>query len=154
MSNIKLLVLDVDGTLTDGKIYIGNNGEIIKAFNAHDAVGVRKLHNCGIETVIITGRKSKIVDIRAKEMGILELYQGIDEKEKKLEEIVIQKKLNYKDVAYIGDDENDYNAMKKCGFKACPKNAVKKIKEIADYVSPCNCDESAVREIIEKILDR
>ena len=152
MQDIKLLVLDVDGTLTNGKIYMGENGELFKAFNCHDAVALRKLPKLGIETIIITGRESKIVLNRAKEMDITYVYQGIKDKKEKLEEILKEKNLDYQNVAYIGDDENDYEAMINCGFKACPNDAVKKIKDIVDYISPKKCSESAVREIIDSIL--
>lgn len=150
---IKIIIFDVDGTLTDGKIYMGPDGEVFKAFNAHDAQGIRKLKGIGIESIIITGRTSKIVENRAKEMDITELYQDVQNKKEKVLEIAKIKNLKLKDIAYIGDDENDYEAMKICGFKACPNDAEEKIKEIADYISPRKCNEAAVREILEnKIL--
>lgn len=149
MKDIKILVLDVDGTLTDGKIYMGENGEVMKAFNCHDTLPLRKLPSLGIETIIITGRKSKIVENRAEEMNISYVYQGITNKKEKLEEILKEKNLKYENVAYIGDDENDYDAMINCSFKACPNDAVDIIKSICDYISPKNCNESAVGEILE-----
>lgn len=146
---IKLIIFDVDGTLTDGKIYMGPEGEVFKAFNTHDAIGIRKLKEVGIESIIITGRVSKIVENRAKEMYITEIHQDVSDKKSKLLKIAKKKKIKLEDIAYIGDDENDYEAMKICGFKACPNDAVKKIKEIADYISPMKCNEAAVREILE-----
>ena len=149
MQKLKMIVFDVDGTLTDGKIYIGSDGEVFKAFNAHDAVGIRKLKDMGIQTMIITGRESNIVSIRAREMNITEVYQNVVNKKEKLLEIVKKKKIDLKRVGYIGDDENDYEAMIICGFKACPSDAVDKIKEIADYISNVPAREAAVREILE-----
>lgn len=146
---IKLIIFDVDGTLTDGKIYMGPDGEVFKAFNTHDAIGIRKLKEVGIESIIITGRVSKIVENRAREMYITEVYQDVANKKSKLLKIAKNKKIKLEDIAYIGDDENDYEAMKICGFKACPNDAVEKIKEIADYISPMKCNEAAVREILE-----
>ncbi len=146
--NIKMLVLDVDGTLTDGKIYMGNDGELFKAFNCHDVIPLKKLSLLGITTVIMTKRFSNIVSLRAKEMDISEVYQGVTNKCQKLEELSKEKKLSYDEIGYIGDDENDYDAMIKCGFKACPNDAIEKIKKICDYVSPKKCSESAVGEII------
>lgn len=146
---IKLIIFDVDGTLTDGKIYMGPDGEVFKAFNTHDAIGIRKLKEVGIESIIITGRVSKIVENRAREMYITEVYQDVADKKSKLLKIAKNKKIKLEDIAYIGDDENDYEAMKICGFKACPNDAVEKIKEIADYISPMKCNEAAVREILE-----
>lgn len=147
---IKLICFDVDGTLTDGKIYMGPNGEVFKAFNAHDAQGIRKLKEVGIESIIITGRESKIVENRAKEMDITKVYQNVQDKKEKLLKIAKNNKIDLNDIAYIGDDENDYEAMKICGFKACPNDAEDKIKAIADYISPKKCNEAAVREILEK----
>ncbi len=152
MKNIKLLVLDVDGTLTDGKIYMGNNGEVMKVFNCHDTLPLRKLPTLGVMTVIITSRTSKIVENRAKEMHISYVYQNVVNKKEKLDEIIKDNHLTYQNVAYIGDDENDYVAMLNCNFKACPNDAIDKIKSICDYISPKKCYESAVGEIIEKIL--
>ncbi len=152
MQHIKMLVLDVDGTLTDGKIYMGENGEVMKAFNCHDAVALRKLPPMGIETIIITGRKSKIVSNRAKEMNISEVYQNVENKKEKLDKLLQQKNLTYKEVGFIGDDENDYEAMINCGFKACPNDANNIIKNIADYISPNKCNEAAVGEIINNNL--
>ncbi len=149
MNNIKVLILDVDGTLTDGKIYMGENGEAFKAFNCHDAVALRKMPSLGIETIIITGRKSKIVENRAREMNISKVYQNISNKKEKLEEILEEKKLTFDNVAYIGDDENDYEAMINCSFKACPNDATNLIKNICDYISPNKCNEAAVREILD-----
>ena len=148
MEKIKMLVLDVDGTLTDGKIYMGENGEVMKAFNCHDVIPLKKLPVIGIETIIMTKRTSNIVLNRAKEMSITEVYQNVLKKEEKLDELVKLKGIAYEEVGYIGDDENDYEAMINCGFKSCPNDAITKIKEIVDYVSPKKCNESAVGEII------
>lgn len=149
---IKVLFLDVDGTLTDGQIYMGNNGEVFKSFHAHDAVGLRKLPTNGIETIIITGRESELVNIRAKEMNITEVYQGVTNKEEKIKQILKKKKIKNEEAAYIGDDENDYEAMLLCKYKACPNNATKRIKEISDFISKYDGGYGAVREYCEYIL--
>jgi len=149
---IKILFLDVDGTLTDGQIYMGIDGEIMKSFHAHDAVGLRKLPQNGIETIIITGRESKIVCNRAKEMDITEVYQNIVNKEEKVKEILKEKKIKKSEAAYIGDDENDYEAMKYCKYRACPKNATKRIKTIANFISQYDGGFGAVREYCDYIL--
>ena len=147
-----MLVLDVDGTLTDGKIYMGENGEVMKAFNCHDTLPLRELAARGIITIIMTSRTSKIVENRAKEMHISEVYQNIVNKKEKLDQLIQIKNISYSEVAYIGDDDNDYKSMINCGFKACPNDAVDKIKEIVDYISPRKCNESAVGEIIKNKL--
>ncbi len=152
MPKLKMIVFDVDGTLTDGKLYIGPTGEVFKAFNAHDAVGIRKLKEYGIISIIITGRESELVNIRAKEMNITKVYQNVQTKEEELKKAMKEFKVKKENVGYIGDDINDLEAMKKCSFKACPQDAVKEIKEICDYISPCKCNEAAVREIIDNVI--
>lgn len=148
-----MLVLDVDGTLTDGKIYIGETGEIMKAFSAHDAVGVRKLSKNDILPVIITGRESKITLIRAHEMDVKLVFQGVSNKMLKLEELMKNYQLSFDEIAYIGDDENDLDCMKKCVFCACPNDAMEIIKKQCNFISKYNAGDGAVREIIEHILE-
>lgn len=150
---IKVLFLDVDGTLTDGHIYMGNDGEVMKSFYAHDAVGLRNLVKSGVETIIITGRESNIVNIRGKEMNISEIYQNVNNKKEKVQEILKKKKIQKKEAAYIGDDENDYDAMKLCGHRACPSDAVKMIKDISNFVSNYKGGYGAVREYCEFLLE-
>ena len=150
---IKILFLDVDGTLTDGQIYMGNNGEVFKSFHAHDAQGLRKLPKIGIDTVIITGRESNIVNLRAKEMNITEVYQNIQDKPEKVKEILKKKKIKKNEAAYIGDDENDLEAMLLCGNRACPKDATKRIKEISNFISEYDGGDGAVRDYCEYIID-
>ncbi len=151
-NKIKMVVMDVDGTLTDGKIYMGNDGETFKAFNAKDGLRIRQLSNYGIIPVVITGRSSQILVNRMKEHNITEFHQGVSNKKLVLEEILKKFNLSYEDVAYIGDDENDYICMQVCGLKGCPADAATRIKEIADFVSTCNGGEGAVREFLDYIL--
>ena len=106
----------------------------------------------GIETIIITGRVSEIVNNRAKEMDITEVYQNIQNKEEKVKELLKKKKIKKQEAAYIGDDENDIEAMKLCQYKACPKNATKRIKEISNYICEFDGGLGAVREFCEYIL--
>jgi 3-deoxy-D-manno-octulosonate 8-phosphate phosphatase (KDO 8-P phosphatase) len=150
--NIKMLVLDVDGTLTDGKIYIGSQGELMKAFNVKDGLGIVKLQTQHIVPVIITGRVSRIVEQRAKELGITEVHQGIKNKVKLLRQIADRYEYDLKELAYIGDDENDIESMKLCGFVGCPADAAYSVIEIADFVCKRNGGEGAVREYIDYLL--
>lgn len=150
--NIKMLVLDVDGTLTDGKIYIGSQGELMKAFNVKDGLGIVKLQTQNIVPVIITGRISGIVEQRAKELGITEVHQGIEDKVKVLRQIADKYQYDLKELAYIGDDENDIESMKLCGFVGCPRDAVDSVIQIADFVCKRNGGEGAVREFIDYLL--
>lgn len=149
---IKMLIMDVDGTLTDGKIYIGNDGEIMKAFNVKDGLGIAKLNKKNILPVIITGRNSEIVTQRAKELNILEVHQGVHDKVKILLQIAEKYECNLNEIAYIGDDENDLDCMKLCGVKGCPADAVNAITKIADFVSKYNGGNGAAREFIEYLL--
>lgn len=153
MNNIKLLIMDVDGTLTDGKIYISSQGEIMKAFSVKDGLGIVKLHSKGIIPVIITGRNSEIVTQRSRELNIQEVIQGVSNKVEIVKKMIKKYNCNVNEVAYIGDDENDIESMKICGIKGCPADAEKVIKEIADFISNCRGGEGAVREFIEYVID-
>ena len=150
---IKFLVMDVDGTLTDGKIYISPYGEAMKAFNIKDGCGIHDiLMPAGITPVIITGRTSDIVLNRCKELGITEVYQGVRDKIGKLKEITD----DLKAVAYIGDDINDLSCMKPIkdagGIVGCPADAVKSVQNMADYVASHNGGDGAVRDFIEWLV--
>lgn len=149
---IKLIVLDVDGTLTDGKLYISNSGEVMKAFNVKDGLAISKAISLGKKIAIITGKTSNIVSIRAKELGITEVYQGIKDKVKILNEILKKYNLTYDNVAYMGDDLIDLEVMKLCKLAGAPKDSVDEILEISDFISNKNGGEGAVREFIEYIL--
>jgi 3-deoxy-D-manno-octulosonate 8-phosphate phosphatase (KDO 8-P phosphatase) len=152
---IKYLVMDVDGTLTDGKIYMSNQGECCKAFNIKDGCGIHDMAiPAGIIPVIITGRSSDIVSNRCKELGIEQVYQGINNKIEKLLSITS----DLSEVAYIGDDINDLSCMKPVkqagGIVGCPKDAVRNVLEIADFVADHNGGNGAVRDFIEWLLER
>ena len=151
---IKLVLLDVDGTLTDGGIYRGNNGEELKRFNVKDGYAIVNTQKLGIEFGIITGRKSELVEIRAKELKIKYLYQGISEKTVILEEIMKKDGLSKEEIAYMGDDLNDLLIMKQVGLSGTPKDAVDEVIQITDFVSKKNGGSGAVREFIEHILKK
>ncbi len=157
MKNLKCFIMDVDGTLTDGKLYIGSDGEVFKTFNVKDGYVIKNiLIENGIEPIIITGRFSKMVEYRAKELDIKEVYQGIKDKTLILEKILEMKNIQISNIAYIGDDLNDLEIMmyikKNGGLVGCPQNAVKKILDTADFVSEYNGGEGAVRDFIDYIL--
>lgn len=147
---IKMLVMDVDGTLTDGKIYMGANGELMKAFDVKDGYAIVHLKEKGIEPVIITGRESPIVQSRAKELHITELYQGVRNKLEKLKQVADQYGLCLEEIAYIGDDLNDLDCIRVCGLTACPEDAVEEVKENVSYVCTRQGGRGAVREFIDK----
>ena len=150
---MKLFVMDVDGTLTDGKIYIGSKGEEFKSFNVKDGYAINNmLHKNGIKTAIITGRESEIVNIRARELNIDYVYQNVKDKLEILKQIAELYNITFEEVAYIGDDLNDFESMKKCGVTGCPADAVDEIKNISNYISKYNGGEGAVRDFIEWII--
>ena len=150
---IKYLVMDVDGTLTDGKIYMGAHGEMMKAFNIKDGCGIHDIAiPGGIIPVIITGRTSEIVKKRCGELGIQQVYQGIKNKIEQLNSIAD----DLSQVAYIGDDINDLSCMipvkEAGGVVGCPADAVERGKEISDFVALHNGGDGAVRDFIEWII--
>lgn len=150
---IKMLVMDVDGTLTDGHIYVSAEGEMMKAFHVQDGYAIAHiLPEYGITPVIITGRSSKIVEKRAGELKISHLHQGVTDKLSKLKEVAAQLGAAPEEIAYIGDDVNDLDCIRYCGYSACPADAVPEVLEAVDYV--CNRDggRGAVREWIGKLI--
>ena len=149
---IKLVVLDVDGTLTDGKLYIDNFGNEMKAFDVKDGLAISQSIKAGIKFAIITGKTSKIEERRGTELGITDIVQGSRDKIKDLEKILEKYSITYEETAYIGDDLIDLKPMKLCGFSACPSDSVAEIIEISDFVSSKAGGNGAVREILEKIL--
>lgn len=151
MSKIKLLIMDVDGTLTDGRIYIGANGEVMKAFDVKDGYAIARLREKGIEPVIITGRRSAIVEERARELKITELYQLVSDKLQTLKAVAEKFGVGPDAIACIGDDENDLECIRYCGVTACPGDAVDRVKEAVDYVCTRDGGRGAVREFIDRI---
>ncbi|MDY4220130.1 MAG: HAD hydrolase family protein [Candidatus Faecousia sp.] len=152
--SIRLLVMDVDGTMTDGRIYIGAQGEVMKAFDVRDGYAIaRTLPQLKITPVIITGRSSAIVEQRAKELGIAELYQGISDKLAKLKEISVKYDASAEEIAYIGDDLNDLGCIQYCGMTACPADAVPEVLNVANYVCKHRGGRGAVREYIDYLRD-
>ena len=150
---IKYLILDVDGTMTDGKIYIGNDGEIMKAFNVKDGYGIHNILTAEkIIPIVITGRSSKIVEQRCMELGITNLYQGVSDKYS----VLLNVTADFANVAYIGDDVNDVECMKAIknagGLVGCPADAVEAIVEISDFVCKASGGNGAVREFIDWIV--
>ena len=154
MSNkIKLLVMDVDGTLTDGKINMGPSGELFKSFNIRDGYGINEmLPEHDIVPAIITGRTSQIVENRARELHITELYQGKHDKLDTLKSLMSKYDCNRNNVAYIGDDILDIVCMKECALVGCPADACQEVKDLANYVCLNKGGDGAVREFIEFVI--
>ena len=152
MENIKILVLDVDGTLTDGKLYMDDKDNALKAFNVRDGFAIVNWLKLGGEVAIITGKSSNIVERRAKELGIKYVVQGSKNKTQDLKKILERLNLSFENVAYMGDDLNDIGLMKKIALPACPHDAVLEILEICKFISNKNGGEGAVRDLLEHIM--
>lgn len=149
---IKLIISDVDGVLTDGGMYYSERGEEMKKFNTRDSMGMELLRKQNISTILITRENSKIVKKRAEKIKIKHLFMGVMNKESILPQICRKFKVTNSQIAYVGDDVNDYNIMKKVGFATTPNDGVEKIRSIADYVCKLKGGEGAFREIADLIL--
>lgn len=148
-----MLVMDVDGTLTDGKINISENGELFKSFSVKDGYGIKLLIEHNIIPVIITGRISKIVELRAQELRIIEVHQGVADKRLKLMEIVDRYDLDLNQIAYIGDDLNDLDAISCVGISYAPADAILEVKKSVKCVLQSEGGNGALRECIDHILE-
>ncbi len=149
---IKLLILDVDGVLTDGSIIMDSHGNEIKAFHVRDGHGVKMAQKAGIIVAILSGRNSKVVERRAEELGITEVYQGIHKKSSVYETLLRKYNLSDENVAFMGDDIVDIELFKRAGLPAVPEDADNGVKKLAVFVSSKKGGRGAVREIIELIL--
>ena len=149
---IKLLLTDVDGVLTDGGRYYSKEGEVLKKFHVRDGMGVNILLRNNIKTIILTKEKSMITKKWAKDMNISQVYSGFTKKELALTQICKKYKVSLKEIAFIGDDTNDLEALKKVAFSAVPNDAVVQVKKIADYICKASGGKGCFREISDLIL--
>ncbi|WP_416884994.1 KdsC family phosphatase [Marinospirillum sp.] len=149
---LRLLALDVDGVLTDGTLYFGNQGEEFKGFNTQDGQGLKLLQASGVELAIITGRQSTLVAQRAASLGITHLQQGREDKLVALNQLREQLGLTWSQIGYCGDDLPDLSAIKKAGFGATVSNAPSYIQQHSDYVTQQKGGQGAVRELCDLIM--
>ena len=150
---IKLVLTDNDGVLTDTGVYFSEKGEELKRFSIRDGMGIERLRkHAGIETIIITGEESGSVKARAKKLEIKEYYLGVQKKADVLPDIMKKNNVNPENIAFIGDDANDFELMKMIGFKVTPADGMNFIKEIADYICINKSGNGAFRELAELIL--
>lgn len=149
---VRLLAMDVDGTLTDGSIYIGDQGEALKRFYCKDGLALLFLHEIAIIPIIITARNSQILNYRASELGIKEVYQNQKDKDLLLQSLCRKHNVSPAEIAYIGDDINDLRIMKKCGLRLCPRDAQLEIREICDYISSFDGGRGAVRDCLQYLF--
>ena len=145
--------MDVDGTMTDGHIFISPQGELLKAFDVKDGYAIAKLlPQNDILPVIITGRTSEITAIRAKELGIKHIYQGVEDKAECLCAFASEQGIELFQIAGIGDDEPDIPMLRLCGVTACPADAVAEVKDICQYICGASGGRGAIREFVSFLI--
>jgi 3-deoxy-D-manno-octulosonate 8-phosphate phosphatase (KDO 8-P phosphatase) len=154
MNEIKLFISDCDGVLTDGKIIYNNNKIETKQFHAQDGLGIKLLSFAAIKMAIITGRKSEILVQRCADLHIELLFQNVKNKLKRTEILLKELGIGWENVAYIGDDWNDFPVIEKVALSACPADAPEDFSKVVDYITSRNGGKGAVREFIEFILKR
>ena len=150
--NIKLLLLDVDGVLTDGGIYIDDRGIETKRFDVRDGQGITLLRRAGIEVGFVTGRSSKLVRVRARELGVSIIYQGVGNKADAYQRIKQKSRLEDESVAYVGDDIADVPILRRAGLAIVVRDAWYGVRPYADYVAQAEGGRGAVREVCELLL--
>lgn len=151
-AKIRLLVLDVDGVLTDGRIYLDGRGEEIKVFDVKDGYGLSRLIKAGVEVALITGRSSPAVARRAEELGIIEVHQGVADKEALLDEILGSRGLTQEEVCCVGDDIPDIPLLKRAGLAVAVADAAAEVCAAATLITKSKGGRGAVREVCEMIL--
>lgn len=149
---IRLVIFDVDGVLTDGSLFITDAGEEFKAFHSHDGHGMKMLKATGVQLAIITGRTSRTVELRAKNVGVAILYQGVEDKLAVFEEILSSFGFEHDACAYMGDDVVDLPVMRRCGLAVAVPEAPPLVKSHAQYVTRQPGGRGAVREVCEIIM--
>lgn len=149
---LRLVAFDVDGVLTDGGLYLTDSGEEIKRFNSLDGHGLKMLKASGVELAIITGRTSRCVEMRAKNLGIARLYQGVEDKLAAMQQLLAELKLAPEAAAFMGDDVVDLPVMRRVGLALSVPAAPQVVRDHAHYVSQREAGHGAVREVCEMIL--
>lgn len=151
-ASVRFVITDCDGVLTDGGVYYSERGEEMKRFHMRDGMGVKRLRAYGVETGIVTGETSPSVVRRAEKLGIVDLHLGVRDKLPLVEKVLAEKNLDWESVAYIGDDVNDLEVLRKAGFSACPADGVEQVKAIVNVVLENRGGNGAFREFAEMIL--
>lgn len=149
---MKIFAMDVDGVLTDGGMYYSKEGVVLKKFNTRDGRGIELLRKNGIIPVIITKENSEIVLKRAEKLKVEEVYIGVDDKLKVIEELIEKYNLSFDEIAYIGDDINDIPVLEKVCLSFAPEDVIAEVKQTVDYVTSKRGDEGALREAVDLIL--
>ncbi len=149
-SKIKLIIYDFDGVMTDNTFILDKNGNESVKLNRSDGLAISELKKNKIKQIILSSEKNNIVKIRAKKLKIV-CYNDIKNKEIFLKKYSVRKSLKFDEICYIGNDINDYDAMKYCKYKFCPSDAVTKIKKISDFILPSKGGDGVIRDFYEKL---
>jgi len=152
VERIKLILLDVDGVLTDGRVGILPDGTEIKYFSIYDGLAIRLAQEVGLEVAFISGRNSKEVSVRARELGVKTVIHGSKDKLSDLKQLAAERNLELDEVAYVGDDLPDIPVLQHVGFSAAPQNASEPVKYYVHYVTRAKGGDGAVREVIDLLL--
>lgn len=150
---IELVIFDVDGVMTDGSLFFGDDGQEYKAFNSFDGHGIRMLREGGIKAAVITGRKSQVVEHRMRDLGVDLIYQGYRDKTPAYEALLKVVNLAPEQVAYVGDDVVDLPIMTRVGFSIAVQNSHPYVKQHAHWITPRNGGCGAVRDVVELLLE-
>lgn len=152
LKRVRLFATDVDGVLTDAGMYYSESGDELKKFNTRDGMGIKLLQRAGLITALITMEETKLVTRRGEKLAIPEVHQGARDKLAVLRDLVARHGLTLQEVAYMGDDMNDLEALQAVGFSAAPADAMPPVLEVVDYVCRKSGGEGAVREVVDLIL--
>ncbi len=152
LKNIKMLILDVDGVMTDGRVIMDDSGREIKNFDVRDGHGIKLIQRYGIKVVLLTGRKSEVVLCRARDLEIKEVYQKVFNKKEVFAKILLKNKLDCDAVAFIGDDIVDIPVLKAVGFSVAVADALDAVKKSVNYITQNKGGRGAVREVCEMLL--
>lgn len=152
LKDITTFIFDVDGVLTDGSVYVTENGEQFRSFNIKDGYAIQLAVKCGFNVCAISGSRSKISLYRLNSLGVKDVYIGAHTKTENLKIYLEEKGVIPQSVLYMGDDIPDLEAMKQVGLPVCPADAAEEIKAISTYISPYNGGRGCVRDVIEKVL--
>jgi 3-deoxy-D-manno-octulosonate 8-phosphate phosphatase (KDO 8-P phosphatase) len=153
LRRIRLFATDVDGVLTDAGMYYSESGDEWKKFNTHDGMGIKLLQRAGLVTAIVTQERTRLVARRAEKLAIPEVHQGAMDKLSVIRDLATRHRIALHEVAYIGDDVNDIEALRAVGFSAAPADGLPQVRQMVDYVCRKKGGEGAVREVVELILE-
>ncbi len=150
--DVEAIVLDVDGVLSPSNLLVLENGQLIRQTNSRDGYAIRYAIKSGLKVAIITGGKSEGVIRRYNNLGMMDIFSGIENKVEALEDYIYAYDLNPEKILYMGDDLPDFEVMKRVGLPCCPNDAAPEIKALSKYISPINGGQGCVRDVIEKVM--